>query len=61
MRDAITLVRGKGGDQLPADNRERAAVASILGYPPGATEEMVNDVMRAMRVSHAVVDKVFWG
>ena len=61
VRNAIALVRGRGGDLLPHDIRERAAVANVLGYPPGATEEMVNDHLRTMRVSHAVVDRVFWG
>ena len=60
VRNAITLVRGKGSDQLPHDIRERAAVANVLGYPAGATDEMVNDHLRTMRVSHAVVDRVFW-
>ena len=35
LRNAITLVTGKSGDQLPRDARERAAVASIFGYGPG--------------------------
>ncbi len=61
MRNAITLVRGRGGDELPHDIRERAAVANVLGYRAGATDAMVNDHLRTMRVSHAVVDRVFWG
>jgi glutamate-ammonia-ligase adenylyltransferase len=61
VRNAIALVRGRGGDQLPNDVRERAAVANVLGYPPGSTDQMVNDHLRTMRVSHAVVDRVFWG
>ena len=61
VRNAITLVRGKSGDQLPRDARERAAVASILGYAPGRSDEMVNDYLRTTRVAHAVVDRVFWG
>jgi glutamate-ammonia-ligase adenylyltransferase len=60
-RNAIALVRGSGSDQLPHDIRDRAAVASILGYPAGATDAMVNDLLRTMRMSHAVVDRVFWG
>jgi glutamate-ammonia-ligase adenylyltransferase len=60
VRNAITLVRGKGSDQLPHDIRERAAVANVLGYPAGSTDEMVNDHLRTMRVSHAVVERVFW-
>jgi glutamate-ammonia-ligase adenylyltransferase len=61
VRNAIALVRGRGGDQLPHDIRERAAVANVLGYPAGATDEMVNDHLRTMRVSRTVVDRVFWG
>ena len=60
VRNAITLVRGKGSDQLPHDIRERGAVANVLGYPAGATDRMVNDHLRTMRVSHAVVERVFW-
>lgn len=61
VRNAIALVRGKGGDQLPKDSRERAAVANVLGYPAGSSERMVNDHLRTMRISHEVVDRVFWG
>jgi glutamate-ammonia-ligase adenylyltransferase len=61
VRNAITLVRGRGSDQLPHDIRERAAVANVLGYPVGTTDRMVNDHLRTMRMSHAVVDRVFWG
>jgi len=60
VRNAVALVRGSGSDTLPHDSRDRAAVASILGYPGGSTDAMVNDLMRTMRVSHAVVDRVFW-
>ncbi|HYH32898.1 MAG TPA: bifunctional [glutamine synthetase] adenylyltransferase/[glutamine synthetase]-adenylyl-L-tyrosine phosphorylase, partial [Pseudonocardia sp.] len=34
-RNAVMLVKGKPGDQLPRPGRELAAVASALGYPPG--------------------------
>ena len=60
IRNAITLVTGKSGDQLPRDARERAAVASILGYAPGHSDEMVNDYLRITRRARAVVDRVFW-
>ena len=60
VRNAVALVKGSGSDQLPSDIRDRAAVASILGYPAGATDEMVNDLLRRMRVSRGVVDRVFW-
>ncbi|HQR28224.1 MAG TPA: bifunctional [glutamine synthetase] adenylyltransferase/[glutamine synthetase]-adenylyl-L-tyrosine phosphorylase, partial [Nocardioides sp.] len=60
IRNALTLVRGKPFDQLPHDPRERAAVASVLGYPPGDSDRMVNDYLRATRRAHAVVERVFW-
>jgi glutamate-ammonia-ligase adenylyltransferase len=61
IRNAVTLVRGKPGDHLPRDAREKAAVASIMGYPPGASTELANDYMRHTRRTRAVVDRVFWG
>jgi glutamate-ammonia-ligase adenylyltransferase len=60
VRNAITLVRGKAADQLPHDARELAAVASVLGYQPGASDELVNDYLRCTRRARAVVDQVFW-
>jgi glutamate-ammonia-ligase adenylyltransferase len=61
LRNAITLVTGRSGDQVPRDARERAAVASILGYSAGRSDEMVNDYLRTTRRARAVVDRVFWG
>ena len=61
VRNAVTLVRGKPGDHLPRDAREKAAVASVLGYPPDTSEEMVNDYLRTTRRAHAVVERIFWG
>ncbi len=60
LRNAVTLARGKSSDQLPRDARERAAVAGILGYRAGSTDEMVNDYLRTTRQARAVVDRVFW-
>ncbi|HTW18370.1 MAG TPA: bifunctional [glutamine synthetase] adenylyltransferase/[glutamine synthetase]-adenylyl-L-tyrosine phosphorylase, partial [Nocardioides sp.] len=60
VRNAVTLVRGKPSDQLPRDPRERAAVASILGYGPGESEAMLNDHLRHTRLARAVVERVFW-
>jgi glutamate-ammonia-ligase adenylyltransferase len=60
MRNAVTLVRGKPSDQIPSDPRERAAIASILGYPEGSSEAMVDDHLRHTRTAHAVVGRVFW-
>ena len=60
VRNAVTLVRGKPGDHLPRDTREKAAVASVMGYPPGASDQLVNDFLRHTRRTRAVVDRVFW-
>ncbi len=61
VRNAITLVLNKGSDQLPSDPRALAAMAAVLGYAPGGTDEMVNDYLRTTRRARAVVDRVFWG
>ncbi len=60
LRNATVQVRGRSSDQLPRDARERAAVAAVLKYPPGTTDEMVNDYLRSARRARAVVDRVFW-
>jgi glutamate-ammonia-ligase adenylyltransferase len=60
VRNAVTLVRGRPGDHLPRDTREKAAVASVMGYPPGASAELVNDYLRHTRRTRADVDRVFW-
>ncbi|MFT4080994.1 MAG: bifunctional [glutamine synthetase] adenylyltransferase/[glutamine synthetase]-adenylyl-L-tyrosine phosphorylase [Nocardioides sp.] len=60
VRNAVTLARGRPADSLPDGPVEKHAVASILGYPAGATDEMVNDYLRATRLAHGVVDRVFW-
>jgi len=61
VRNAVTLVRGKPGDQVPRDPRERAAVAAVLGYGPGESAEMVNDYLRTTRRARGVVERIFWG
>jgi glutamate-ammonia-ligase adenylyltransferase len=61
MRNAIMLVRGRAGDSPPTDPRERAAVAHVLGYPPGESDALVNDYLRAARRARRVVERVFWG
>lgn len=60
VRNAVTLVRGRPSDQLPRDARERDAVARVLGYPQGSSDQMVNDYLRTTRRAHAVVERVFW-
>ena len=61
LRNATVQVRGRPSDQLPRDARERAAVAAVLGFAPGHTDEMVNDYLRSARLARGVVDRVFWG
>jgi glutamate-ammonia-ligase adenylyltransferase len=61
VRDAVTLVRGRASDQLPTNAVELRAVAAILGYPAGSSDQMVNDHLRARRQARVVVDRVFWG
>jgi glutamate-ammonia-ligase adenylyltransferase len=59
-RNASVQVRGKPSDQLPRNARERAAVATVLQYPPGAADEMLNDYLRLARRARAIVDRIFW-
>ena len=60
-RNAIMLVRGKPGDQLPGPGRELAAVARAMGYPAGGDPgEFVDDYRRATRRARAVVERLFY-
>ena len=61
LRNAITLVRGRPSDSLPRDTRERAAVAHVLGYAPGESDQLVNDYLRVTRQARQVVERIFWG
>jgi [glutamine synthetase] adenylyltransferase / [glutamine synthetase]-adenylyl-L-tyrosine phosphorylase len=61
VRDAVVLVRGRASDVIPSQHGERAAVASVLGYPPGASQDLVQDYRRAARRARAVMERVFYG
>jgi glutamate-ammonia-ligase adenylyltransferase len=61
IRDAVVLVRGRASDVIPTQHGERAAVASVLGYPPGAAQDLVQDYRRAARRARAVMEQVFYG
>jgi glutamate-ammonia-ligase adenylyltransferase len=61
IRNQVMLVRGRGSDSLPSDNRELAAVAELLGYGPGESSHLLADYRRVTRRARAVVDRVFWG
>jgi [glutamine synthetase] adenylyltransferase / [glutamine synthetase]-adenylyl-L-tyrosine phosphorylase len=61
-RNAVMLVRGKPGDQLPRSGRELAAVAAALGYPvDGDPGVFLDEYRRVTRRSRAVVERVFYG
>ncbi|SDP47020.1 glutamate-ammonia-ligase adenylyltransferase [Klenkia soli] len=61
-RNAVFLVRGRPGDQLPRPGLELAGVARASGYPADADPgEFVDDYRRATRHARSVVDRVFYG
>lgn len=60
VRNAVMLVRGRPGNSPPRDPREYAAVAQVLGYPPGQTGRFGDDYRRITRRARAVVDRLFW-
>jgi glutamate-ammonia-ligase adenylyltransferase len=61
IRDAVTLVRGRASDTLPARQAELAAVARLLGYPPDAAQDLVQDYRRGARRARAVMERLFYG
>ncbi len=61
IRDAVMLVRGRASDTLPAQHAGLAAVARLLGYPPDATQDLVQDHRRASRRARAVMERLFYG
>ena len=61
-RNAVMLVRGKPGDQLPRSGRELAAVAYALGYPAdGDPGVFLDDYRRSARRVRTIVERVFYG
>jgi [glutamine synthetase] adenylyltransferase / [glutamine synthetase]-adenylyl-L-tyrosine phosphorylase len=61
IRDAVVLVRGRAADMLPARASELAAVASVLGYPAGAAQDLVQDYRQAARRARGVMEALFYG
>ena len=61
IRNQIMLMRGRGSDSLPSDNRELAGVAELLGYSAGESSHLLADYRRVTRRARIVVDRVFWG
>ncbi len=60
LRNATMLVRGRASDTLPADVRERAGVARVVGYAPGRTGDLEEDYRRITRRARGVVERVFY-
>ncbi len=62
IRDAITLVRGRPGDALPARHDELTAVARLLGYKDSTpAQALEQDYRRTARRARAVMDRLFYG
>jgi len=61
VRDAAVLVRGRPSDVLPTRQPEVAAVASVLGYPPEAYQDLEQDYRRSARRARAVMERLFYG
>ncbi len=61
IRDAVMLVRGRPSDTLPSLPKDLAAVAQVLGYPPGGAQDLVQDWRRTARQARAVMERVFYG
>ncbi len=60
-RNAITLVRGRPGDQIPPHGKELTAIVRVLGYPPDRDPgQFVDDYLRATRRARRVVDAEFY-
>ena len=55
------LVAQEDADVLPARAADLAAVASVLGYPSGAAQELVQDYRRAARRARGVMEALFYG
>ena len=60
IRNQIMLMRGRGSDSLPSDNRELASLAELLGYGSGESSHLLADYRRVTRRARAVVERVFW-
>jgi [glutamine synthetase] adenylyltransferase / [glutamine synthetase]-adenylyl-L-tyrosine phosphorylase len=61
IRNAVVLLRGRASDVLPAKQAELAAVARILGYPPDASQDLVEDYRRTARRARSVMERLFYG
>ncbi len=60
VRNALMLVRGRPSDSVPTGGRELAGVASVLGYAPGHSAQLVEDYRRTTRRARGVVERAFY-
>jgi [glutamine synthetase] adenylyltransferase / [glutamine synthetase]-adenylyl-L-tyrosine phosphorylase len=61
-RNAVFLVRGKPGDQLPRPGAELVGVARACGYGPDEDAgRFIDDYRRVTRHARGVVERVFYG
>lgn len=58
IRNAIMLVRGKSGDELPRDARDLRAVAHVMGFQTGG--ELTQEWQRISRRSRQIFDQRFF-
>lgn len=61
LRNRTMLVRGRASDMLPADPRETASVAMLLGFQPGQASLLMDHWAKTARHAAQVVDRLFWG
>jgi glutamate-ammonia-ligase adenylyltransferase len=61
VRNALTLVRDRAEDQLPAQGTVVQAVGRVLGYPAGfQSGQLIDDYLRTARRARRVVEQVFY-
>ncbi|HEY3682808.1 MAG TPA: bifunctional [glutamine synthetase] adenylyltransferase/[glutamine synthetase]-adenylyl-L-tyrosine phosphorylase [Streptosporangiaceae bacterium] len=60
IRGGIMLTRGKAGDSIPANLRERARLAGAIGYDPADVQHMIEDYLRATRRARTVMERLFY-
>ncbi len=60
-RGAVMLVKGRAGDSLPTQARERARVARLVDPTVVDPEAFLDDYLRSTRRARGVVERVFFG
>jgi glutamate-ammonia-ligase adenylyltransferase len=61
IRNAITLVRNKASDLIPAVASDLSQVAHMMGYAKGEGSRLAEDWYRVARRAKAITDRLFWG